>query len=171
MSVRSGYGVILAGVSLLLMGCAVSDRPAIDRPPLTLPAPPTALYQGSCAETLLLEQWMQPVTFQQREFAELLMTVGDQSPVDLYPQVERMAQLRDRISGLTVPDCAVPTQEAFVTVMSAVIAELQAYVNGEERDPAAITAEHQPAFADAQAMLNALYLDLTGESLFPTAAP
>jgi hypothetical protein len=141
----------------MMTGCAVSDKPAIDQTPLTLPAPPTPVYAGNCNEPSVLETWMQPVTFQQREFFNLMQSAGEKSHDELAADVERMAALRDQISALATPDCAVETQAAFLRVMTAVLDDLQAVVNGDSVDVAAIIAEHQADYSAAQAMLDVLF--------------
>lgn len=158
--------MLLISISLVLMGCAVTERPAIDRSPLTLAAPPTVQYLGTCEDERTLEQWMQPVTFHQREFLSTLLTLPGSARHDAYPRVERLAQLRDRLSAVPVPDCAATTHEAFVLVMSSIVDDMQRYINGEALDPADIVTMHEAAFVQAQGLLDTLYVELTGESLF-----
>lgn|GEM_PF-3517225 len=144
----------------MITGCAVSDKPAIDQTPLTLPPPPTPVYAGSCDEPMVLETWMQPVTFQQREFFNLMQSAGEKSPAELVVDVEQMAALRDRISALATPDCAVETQAAFLNVMGAILDGFQVVVNSDSGDTATIIAEHQADYSAAQAMLDVLFEQL-----------
>lgn len=132
-------------VSLLLTGCAVNEEPSIDLPPLTLPAPLESTFSGSCADTRLLESWLQTAYFQYEDFLDLINAASGQSPDDLYADVERMADLRDAVNAQSVPDCAVAAHMHLLEAMDGLIPDLARYVNGEDVDVAAQVTEIQPA--------------------------
>ena len=138
MSFNRGFRVI--GLCLLvvfgLVACGNSDEPALDLPPLTLPAPPTPVFAGTCTDTSTLERWLQTIQFQQRDFVELMDSAvsGGRASEALYLNVEQMALLRNRISEEPAPDCAENLHREILGIMQEVLDGFQEYVNGDNRN-------------------------------------
>lgn len=132
---------------VLCAGCQVTDRPAVNLPPLTVSPPPELIYGGTCDDADTLETWLQTTGFQQRDFVDLMRGGVDKTPDDLYFDVEQMARLRDRIAALTAPDCAEELHATVIETMNAVIVDYQAYVNEVEGiNLATVISRFEPQF-------------------------
>lgn len=140
----------------LLTACAVSDKPAIERPPLTLEAPPPSVFTGVCDDTAMLEGWLQPVSFQWREFSALMDGASGKSADDLYFDVVRMVDLRNVMGAISVPDCAQALYPALMDALESVLVPFHAYANGESAEIDAVLNEVRPQFAEVDAQINAL---------------
>ncbi|MDX1995624.1 MAG: hypothetical protein SF029_24790 [bacterium] len=145
---------LMIALLLLVSGCAVQDRPALERPPLTLAAPPTAIIEGTCDDRAVLDNWLQAISFRQEEFLSLMQTTPGKTREEIYADVEAMAALRDLVNTEPVPDCGVEAQQALSEIMSRILVYFQAYVNGEPIDLAQVVNESLPDYTAAQALLD-----------------
>lgn len=121
-------------VLLLLAGCALGDvgQPPTLPPPITIAPPPTAVFEGTCAQTPALDAWLQSTaTFLLPEFMTTLSAAANKSRAEVYEDVLRLARLRDAASGRPTPDCATELQLMLMDVMNTAVDRLQAYANGE----------------------------------------
>lgn len=166
MRLASLLAIILAAC-VLLTACAVSDKPAIERPPLTLEAPPPAVFNGLCDDTTVLEGWLQPVTLQWREFGALMDGAAGKSSDDLYFDVVRMVNLRNVMGAVGVPDCAQMLYPVLLETLESVLVPFHAYVNGESVDIDAVLNEVRPQFAEVDAQVNALLQRLEAQYRAP----
>jgi hypothetical protein len=119
----------------LFAACALQDAPAVPTaPPITLAAPPTLTFSGSCDLTPELDHWLQSTTFLASDF---LTVVNDTAALDrsqMYESVLRLAALRDQTSLTPTPDCAQVVQELLNSAMNVAVDTFQAYSNGEAPD-------------------------------------
>lgn len=141
---------------LVLSACRVEDRPAIERPPLTIEAPATPVLAGMCEDIAAFEAWLQVATFQQRDFVALLLGLSERTRDEVYSDTLRMITLRDRVSEAPVPDCAVETHNAIVAAMDVTVNDLQTYLIGADRTIVAIVEAYDDDFQETQAMLDGL---------------
>lgn len=148
-------GLTLTGVLLVatLTACALGD---VDRPtpppPITLAPPPTALFEGQCAQTPALDAWLQgTATFLVPEFTAALTEAARQSSAQAYNSVLRMARLRDAANGRPTPDCATELQLILMDAMNTAVDRFQAFANGETVDvgetAATVTAQLEQVMA------------------------
>lgn len=149
-------------ILFVLSACAVTDKPAIDLPPLTLSAPPTPVFEGSCDESRSLETWLQTVDFQERDFVQLMTGADRRSYEELYFDVEQMARLRDRVSATVAPDCAMEAHTLLLSLMAEVLDSYQASVNGDDVDLSEVIDEFTPQFENYEALQRALVQRLGG---------
>lgn len=119
-----------------LVACGSSDKPALEFPPLTLPAPATPIFAGFCDDIATLETYLQITQFQQRDFMTLMSgSLGENGDRNvIYQNVEQMALYRNRISEAPAPDCAESLHLDVLEIMETVLNDMQAYVNGDDVD-------------------------------------
>ncbi len=117
----------------LTTGCALGDvgQPT-PPPPITLAPPPTAIFEGACAQTPALDAWLQATaTFLVPEFMMTLTAAASKSRAEVYTDVLRLARLRDAASDRPTPDCATELQLILMDAMNTAVDRFQAYANGE----------------------------------------
>ncbi len=156
------WSLYLLFFALFSASCAVTSETAIDLPPLTLEPAPTTTFSGLCDERGVLEDWLQTVEFQQRDFVMLMRDGIDKSPDDLYLDVEQMARIRNRIAEDPVPDCA---EDAFTSIMEAmevVLRQFQSYTNGQAVDLSDVIQTVEPLITTFENQRDALITQLEG---------
>ncbi|MGQ9887405.1 MAG: hypothetical protein ACUVSX_02835 [Aggregatilineales bacterium] len=117
----------------LMTSCALGDigRPTLP-PPITLAPPPTAIFEGACDQTPVLDAWLQATaTFLVPEFMTTLTAAAGKSRAEVYADVLRLARLRDAASDRPTPDCATELQLILMDAMNTAVNRFQAYANGE----------------------------------------
>lgn len=131
----------LVGAVLVLAACASSQSQETPPPPLTLSAPPTSQFSGTCDITPELEAWLQTTTFMRDDFLQLLDSAANKHRSDAYMDVMTMVDTRDKVSGMTVPDCANEAQLLLLDAMNKAIEAFQTFVNGQSVDLNAAVAD------------------------------
>lgn len=119
-------------------GCAIADVPggtdATAPPPLTLEAPPTAVFGGDCDNTPELDAWLQASTLFVSEFQAGINALSSQNRTEMYETVVHLSSVRDAAHGTITPQCAEPLHQLTLAMMDTAIDTLQPYVNGEIDD-------------------------------------
>jgi len=128
--------ILLIGVfmvsGMLISACEVTDRPALDLPPLMLSPVPDGVVSGTCDEADVLESWLQAISFQYRDFLTLMRDGVDKPPDALYADVEQMLRLRDSIATTPVPECAGEARTLLLDAMAVPLAQFVIYANETE---------------------------------------
>ncbi|MEQ8673265.1 MAG: hypothetical protein RLP44_02335 [Aggregatilineales bacterium] len=147
----------------IVSACAVTEKPALDLPPLTLLPPPTPVFEGMCDDNpRILEGWLQTVDFQERDFVALMNGTVSRSSEELYFDVEQMARLRDRVASAIVPDCAEEAHLLLLEIMGDVLVVYQSAVNGEEINITTVIDENLPRFQSYELLQDELLQRLNG---------
>ncbi len=138
--------------------------------PLTLTPPGELRQDGTCDDTILLEDWLQSAEFYQLAYIELLQTAPGQSRQDLYIEVNRLNEELVNYAALPAPDCVVDVQRQLLEVMQATLVNLQAYVNGEQNDLQSIINQAQVSFSSVRPAFDALIFRMEQQyrQLIPT---
>jgi len=147
-------------VVIVLGACGGVAEPTPERIPITFRAPMTPVFSGECANIDPLETWLQSINARYGEFDTFLTLAPQMNDVVLYDQTRRLGEVVAVVSGLTVPDCAVDTQQLMVTTMQATAADFQAYLNDGEGNVGSLVndarARFEPALDSYDALLNEL---------------
>ena len=149
-------------VALIVSACAVTDKPALNLPPMTLLPQPTAVFEGMCDNPRTLETWLQTVDFQERDFLALMTGTVSRSSEELYFDVQQMARLRDRVAATMVPDCAEEAHLLLLQIMNDVLLLFQSAVNGEAVDIVTVIEQNTPRFQSYELLQGELLQRLNG---------
>lgn len=133
MAIRLRGLVFAVSIIASLTACALGDvAPPTPPPPITLAPPPTAVFEGACAQTPVLDAWLQSTaTFLVPEFMTTLNEAALKQRAEVYADVMRMARLRDAATDRPTPDCATELQLMLMDAMNTAVNRFQAYANGE----------------------------------------
>jgi hypothetical protein len=127
-------GLLSAFVLLSLTACAIGDSPEAlmtQLPPVTLNAPPTTVFAGDCELTVDLNDWLQSTVFIRRDFLDTMYRAALMTAIDMRNEVVRLASLRDQLSLLAAPNCAVDAHLILVAAMTQAVDAFQAFANGD----------------------------------------
>lgn len=128
--------------ALLLAACALGDVPQPTAiPPVTLAAPPTAVFAGNCEGTEELNSWLQAMDFLVAEYQATVNSMANLTREAMRERVIHMARVRDEASKTVTPDCAQDIQRLLLDSMNTAVSHFQAYANGDLDDLGNIVAE------------------------------
>jgi hypothetical protein len=127
-------GLLSALLLMSLAACAIGDSPEAmmtQLPPVTLNVPPTTVFAGDCELTPDLNDWLQTSVFIRRDFLDTMYGAALMAPIDMRNEVVRLASLRDQMSLLFAPNCAVDAHLILVAAMTQAVDAFQAFANGD----------------------------------------
>jgi hypothetical protein len=111
---------------------ATFTPPPVERPPLTLAAPPAPQLTGLCADVSPLEYWLQVTTSVVRDFQVKINAAV--SAAEVYDTAITLATLRDTAAAVPAPDCAAAAHLIMLDAFNRAIPAFQAYANYEAID-------------------------------------
>jgi hypothetical protein len=148
-------GIII--VPLLLAACAMTDVSNTTPPPaLTLNAPPSLNFSGTCDQTKELEDWLQITTGLVTKFQTKMNEVAGMNRNDAYPPTLELVAMRDSSYSVMTPDCATDLELSLSDAMNRAVLALQEYVNGASSDISSAVAQANTQFDQITASQNEL---------------
>lgn len=137
MGTKQGLRLLVILLVCIGAGCALGDlEPAAPQGPMIIiPTSPATVFEGSCENTQMLDQWLQPtVTHAFPEFQASLNRVISLENAVLRQELVALTQLRQQFAQNPVPDCAIEAHNFFMEMINRLIDEIYVWVNGGDSD-------------------------------------
>lgn len=159
--------ILLLLTPVLLAACAIGDVASATTapPPLTIEAPPTIAFSGTCQNRSDLEVWLQITSFLVADFQTTMNTAVAKTPADAYTDVQYLIRLRDSAFQAVTPDCAVEAQNTLSDLMDKAVESFQGYVNGTTADITGTIADLNSQFDQVVAAQNQLLARMDAQIL------
>jgi hypothetical protein len=148
---------------IVLAACAIGDSPEAmltQRPPVTLNAPPTPIFEGSCDLTADLSSWLQNSVFIRRDFLDSMYGAALMNQLEMRNEVIRMAAWRDQLSTIPAPECAVEAHLILLGAMTQAVDAFQAFANGDSPDLGTTVVDVRAQIDTVTALQDSLTLQL-----------